>query len=237
MMTTTSRFFLLLATAITLASGSAIQAAEVYFDTVSTEKAVRMHGAYFGLFGGGATDFEVEEGKGLEEASQRDENGWFVGAEVGYQFRTPFPLRPAIELELFYLANDYRADVGGGKASADMYHVPLMANAILALDLSDYREDLGFLAAFHPYIGAGVGAAYSNVSNSSLETADGRTLKLADGSKVTFAYQIIAGLEIELSDYFSIYGEYRRLWIDDIAGATFTSGDQNLWGAGFKVQY
>lgn len=216
---------------------ASLKAAEVYFDTVSTEKAVRTHGAYFGLFGGGATNFEVDGGQGLEEASQQDKNGWFVGAEIGYQFRTPFPIRPAIELELFYLSNDYRAEVGGGKAAADLYHVNLMANVLLALDLTDYRDELGFLASFHPYIGVGAGAAYTNVSSGSITTAEGRTLSLGDGAKVTLAYQLIAGLEIDLSDYFSIYGEYRRLWIDDIAGSSLTSGDQNLWGLGFKVQY
>lgn len=213
------------------------RAAEVYFDTISTEKAVRAQGAYFGLFGGGAMDLDVKTGGALEGFAQQDEGGWFLGAEIGYQFRTPFPVRPAFELELFYFANEFRAEAPGALATADFYHITLMANFILALDLSDFRDDIGFLASVHPYIGAGLGGAYTNVSNADIEFATTDDVSLSDGSKFSFAYQVFAGLEVALSDYVSVYGEYRRLWISDLAGAEFDDGDQNLWGLGFKVQY
>lgn len=217
----------------------AVEADEVYFDTVSTEKAVRMHGAYFGFFGGGSTDFSATNDEGeLGGYSVNDEGGWFLGAEIGYEFRTPFPIRPAVEVELFYLANDFQAEDGAGnRATADLYHVNLMVNFVLALDFSNFESDLGVFAAFHPYIGAGIGASYSDLSHSRIDLAGGGKDDFGSGSDITFAYQLFGGLELALSDYVSIYGEYRRLFIDDLAGAALGDGEQNLWGFGFKVKY
>ncbi len=211
-------------------------AAEVYFDTVSTEKSVRAQGAYFGFFGGGSWDYNVDSSGTAGLSSEQDGTGWFIGAELGYQFRTAYPVRPAFEVELFYAADKAISENATSRLSNDFYSVNLMVNFILALDLSDYRDDVGFLASLHPYIGGGLGGAYTN-ADSSLLSGSGDGLSLGSSGKISFAYQFLAGLEVDLSDYVSIYGEYRRLWINNVAGSNFSESDRNLWNIGFKVQY
>ncbi len=223
---------------LTLAAVTAMSAgaAEVYFDTVSTEKAVRAQGAYFGLFGGGSFDYDVDSAGSRNLLSEQDGTGWFIGAEIGYQFRTAFPVRPAFEVELFYMSDKANSANATSVLTNDFYSINLMANFILALDLTDYRDDIGFFANLHPYIGGGLGAAYTN-ADSSLVSGTGDGLTLGSSSKISFAYQIFAGLEVDLSDYVSIYGEYRRLWIDNVGGSNFSRSKQDLWNIGFKVQY
>ena len=236
-------------------------AGEVYLDTVrattggysdtvvSTERAYRTQGAYFGLQGGvssrGSASFRNE----LGGAELEDESGFVLGARAGYWFRIPFPIRPSLEVELNYLRDDVSVGgtvssekhvgrvTGGGDLSAFVGTV----NLVLALDLEPYRDQVGdVLAAFHPYVGAGIGAAYSSLEDFSLKIRDeegGEKKVDAEGSKIDFAYQVFGGLEIDLSEEFSIYGEYKRMVLEGTGTESITDYERDLWVLGFKVNY
>ncbi len=232
-------------TAAILTLAVSAHAAEVYFDTISTEKASRMHGAYFGMFGGAdiSQDADVVNQRG-QSFELDNETGWFGGIEFGYQWQTPFPVRPAFEVELFYLYNDFYADGNPSRAVEDdsvrgeTHSAVAMANLILALDLSDYRDSVGpFWAGFHPYIGGGIGAAYVWQRNFTFDRG-GSVRSSGSNGDVTFAYQLFAGVEFDVSDTLSLYAEYKWLVFDDLGDDTgITNYEHNMFGAGFKVQY
>ncbi len=215
----------------------ALRADEVFFDTVSTEKASRMSGAYFGVFGGGATTADSSTGTPLEGANVDGGSGWFAGAEVGYYFRTPFPIRPAIELEAFYLGTEVDSS-GSTDFRSDLWAAGAFVNLLLALDLSMYAEDLGpFWSSLRPYVGAGIGAAYTKLNGGSVQHKDGTSTRIDSSSSVGFAYQLFAGLEVALADDLSIYGEYKYLVLDNTGSEAVSEVASNLWTLGVKVQY
>ncbi len=221
----------------------AAHAAEVYFDTVSTEKAVRTHGSYFGAFGGfGVDGADADYSGAVADAELDNTEAAFGGVEFGYTFSTPYPIRPSVELEILYLDDELKTEFpAGGKAataSANLKAINASINVILALDLSIYEEDIGsFLSALHPYIGAGFGGAWAKLDSISFRGEDGERIgSEGDNSGFEFTYQIFGGLEIALSDVFSIYAEYKYLVFDGL-GSEIANFERPLVNFGFKVQY
>jgi opacity protein-like surface antigen len=240
-----------------LALAGVSRAAEVFFDTVSTEKAVRTHGAYFGAFGGfGLGSAEVDFGNDLDDASLDESQAAFGGIEFGYTFSTPLPIRPSIELEFLYLDDDIQATLEDipeankanlspsklaklprtGSANLKLFNTSL--NLILALDLSMYREDIGdFLAALHPYIGAGIGGAYAKLDSFGFRNEAGEEIgDQGDQSGFEVTYQLFGGLEVSFSDAFSVYAEYKYLAVTSL-GEQISNYERPLLNFGFKVQY
>jgi opacity protein-like surface antigen len=214
-----------------------LRADEVFFDTVSTEKASRVSGAYFGVFGGGAMTSDTSSSGPLDGADLDNGSGWFGGAEVGYYFRTPFPVRPAIELEAFYLGTEVESG-GSTDFRSDLWAAGAFVNLILALDLSAYAEDLGpFLTSLRPYVGAGIGAAYTKLDGGTARFRDGSNAKIDSDSTISFAYQLFAGLEVALADDVSVYGEYKYLVLDDTGSDNLSEVASDLWTVGVKVSY
>jgi opacity protein-like surface antigen len=111
-----------------------------------------------------------------------------------------------------------------------------MFNCVVALDLTDYRPAGTFLADFHPYFGAGLGAVYSGARDSNLITGSGKGY-FESGSEFSLAYQIFTGLEFDLNEYVSLYGEFRWLYNHDLPGGSLGQSDLGLWNAGVKVRY
>jgi len=91
-------------------SPHAVRADEVYFDTISTKRVAREHGAYFGAFGGGASLQGASFQGKLDGLDALDDNGLFVGAEFGYSFKTGLPLQLFTEFEASYLSTAFDAD-------------------------------------------------------------------------------------------------------------------------------
>ncbi|MEM7143688.1 MAG: outer membrane beta-barrel protein [Verrucomicrobiota bacterium] len=228
-------------TIIVLANTPLANAEEVFFDTVSTAKASRSQGAYFGIFGGGAYPSDADYrgrlgGLGLDLDG---DSGWLVGAELGYTWDTATPLRPGIEVEFMYLGDNSLDANGTGTNSfaADINIYTLMFNGILALDLDQHRDDVGdFIAALHPYVGAGLGWAYSRQRGGTLTTPTG-TSSFPRNSDNSFAWQFFAGLEVDLTERVSVYGEYKYLVLDKAAGDNISDYKLDLWTMGVKVEY
>jgi len=216
----------------------ALKADEIYFDTISTKKASRDQGAYFGAFGGGTSNqsagFRGNRYDGLEIS---DEGGWFIGAEYGYSFHTPIATDIFAEIEFNYLNSPLDAEGEASMFQSDMRSLNLLMNVGVQLNLDDKREQVGdFWASFRPYAGAGFGGAVVKQNNMLLKR-DGKTIASGDDSDFSWAYQVFAGVEFALTDTFSIYGEYKHLGYADIGEGNITDPEFDLWALGFKFKY
>lgn len=205
-------------------------------NTISTVKAMRQHGAYWSAFAGAAFDFTASGAGNFGKYSAEDNGGWIAGIKGGYSFETPGIFRPAAEIEVGYLDNELRGSNGSGDSfRGDLFHLTLMANAILGIDMGELTGLSGF-SGFRPYVGAGVGVAYSSLRGLSVEE-NGKSRSRGDSSETSLAYQLMAGLEYQLSEYVSLFTDYRYFVIDDIAGGEFGEATQDLWTVGVKINY
>ncbi|MBL9117567.1 MAG: outer membrane beta-barrel protein [Verrucomicrobiaceae bacterium] len=227
---------LAITTALAFALGTVAPAAEVYFDTVSTAKATRLHGSYISAYAGGSRIGGVSTGKNLRGHSLNNATGWNAGVRFGYSFDTPVALRPALELDLGYLSNDVSL-----RKSADtrykggLQSVYAFGNVLLALDLENTGAS-DFWSKLKPYVGAGAGLAYARVRHLDY-VKDGRRVDDEDGGQISFGYQVFAGLEYEFTDQFSIYGEYKYLSLYDLGGGDVQGADFSQYLVGMKFQY
>lgn len=230
----------LLATLLLAGLGNtSVSAAEVYFDTVSTAKATRLHGAYISAYAGANRVQSVATSSELSGHSTKGATGWSAGARFGYSFATPIPIRPSVELELGYLTNDInlqRSSKNSYKGSLQSFHA--FGNVVLSLDLENHLGDTSsdFWRKVKPYIGAGAGMAYARLQH--LEyIRDGRRVNDEDGGQISFGYQAFAGVEYAFTDSFSIYGEYKYLSLYDLGGGEVQGADFSEYLIGMKFQY
>lgn len=228
----------LLTALLCLAGTSLTQAAEVYFDTVSTAKTSRLHGAYISAHTGVSDTGSIDTSDRLSRMGVKGDTGWTAGLKFGYMFTTPTVLRPALELELSYLTSE----LSGSKGSRNTYRSDFQAfnafgNAVMAFDFEDQNTPSDdFLAKIKPYIGAGVGVSLTR--NERVEARiDGRRIKDEDGGKTSFGYQVFAGLEVPLSDELSLFGEYKYVNLYDLGGGDIQGADFNLYTVGLRLQY
>jgi opacity protein-like surface antigen len=231
---------------------AALQENTLEADGSTTERIERQHGPYFAAWLGAATGPTASTSGRLGGTHINDETGFAAGLKLGYYFRTPYFIRPSIEFELAYLKTDLAL---GGSAegrnrerlgfsgSSDMNALVGTVNLVLALDLGSIREEVGdFLAGLHPYIGAGIGASYSSVENfdgklNGRGSARDQKLHVEGGSKFGFAYQLMAGLEVELDDDVSLFGEYKRVSMDQTGASSIRDYETDLWIFGCKLSY
>jgi opacity protein-like surface antigen len=221
------------------ASVSTVFGAEVYFDTVSTSKASRLHGAYFSVYGGGTSVENVDVSSRLDGLKVGDDGGWMAGIKFGYSFDTPLPLRPAAELEIFGLSTDLSGRGNGYSYDSDLAAYGAMGNLVLALDLDGFSGSIGdFVPRLKPYVGAGAGLAYVTQNHIRIKRP-GKELKKPEdgGGEIGFGYQLFAGLELELAEEFSVYGEYKFVNLYDISSGQVDGAEFSIWSLGMKVQY
>jgi len=229
----------LLAAFILAATGSAASAAEVYFDTVSTAKATRLHGAYVSAYAGANSVQSVATSSRLAGHSKEDATGWSAGVRFGYMFSTPIPIRPSVELELGYLTNDInlqRSSKNSYKGSLQSFNA--FGNVVLTLDMENHlgESSSDFWRKVKPYIGAGAGMAYARLQH--LEyIRNGRRVNDEDGGQISFGYQVFGGIEYAFTDAFSIYGEYKYLSLYDLGGGEVQGADFSEYLIGMKFQY
>ncbi len=224
------------ATVIVSQGSGPARAGDVWHKMGVTERVGRPHGAYFGFFGGGAPSPDVGVGGLLSGYAVDTDSAWMLGVEFGYEFNTPYCIRPSLEVELFYLDYDFVATDGFGIARAELDHINLMFNAVVALDLGDNCPCDSLRARLHPYIGAGIGGAHTGAGDNFLDVGT-VSVAFADGSSLSFAAQVFGGLEFDLNECFSIYGEYRWLHIADLPGGALSDSDLGMWNTGLKIRY
>jgi opacity protein-like surface antigen len=233
-----NRTLQLLTLSIFLAGGA--RSAEVYFDTVNTASAERLHGAYFGAFAGGADINGASTSNRLNGVSINGRGqGGMGGVEFGYKWATPIGINLATELELFYLSQDTQGSGRGGSYRSRVKYGGAMANGIIQLDLGAILgEEAGWVGRIKPYIGGGLGFGYGAQDFVQVRyPGTKRTRRFDDGGETAFSSQIFAGVEVEVMENFSVYGEYRQMNFYDFGNGDLRSLDFGSWLLGVRFQY
>lgn len=146
---------------------------------------------------GGAGWNHVEDtdvGAGLD--AEFDEGYNLTGA-VGYDYGD---LRS--EIEITYRDNDLDSVTGLADASGEVNSTAFMLNGY-------YDIPMGSVVT--PYVGAGVGVAHVNAEDF---TAGGASI--ADEDDTVFAYQAMAGVEMNVAPQVDLYTEYKYFGTDDV---------------------
>ena len=161
------------------------------FSSVPTAPAAEAGPFYVGVFGGYVipSDLKVEDG-GSTDISLK--NSWTIGAKVGYI--VPQVRWLAAELEYFYLAKQ-DADQAGVDGDYSAHNV--MANLLVR-----YPE-----GKIHPYAGVGIGWSWATFKGSG--TLGGLGTGDVDENGNGFAWQILAGLNFEITPNWSADLAYR----------------------------
>ncbi|MBN1474696.1 MAG: porin family protein [Syntrophaceae bacterium] len=148
-------------------------------------------------------------------------NGYLVGAKVGWL--TPFSNRAlAVEFEYNHIENkmdswdnfimtglDAETD---GKVKIDSFMFNLLA-----------RYPTG---RFHPYIGAGAGCAFVKISDMDHTYMGSFVALITGGSDTVFAYQVMAGLDFDITQNIIIGMSYKYFVLDKIS---FDNNVIGLW--------
>lgn len=203
---------------------------------------------YVGVFGGGgaSTDVDVSQyGTAFNQpvvggvlavnafGTAEGRSVGLVGGQVGYLWSdimlSSFGLSPAVELEGYYLS---KSSFTGQDLTNDtvfehdfLTTYPTSAGVFLANAVGNLN--LANAPRVHPYVGAGIGAAVLSIrgadalQTSPLEAGINHFNSNPNNSDAVFAGQIKAGLSYDFNENFSIFGEYRYLYL---ANSSFTFG-------------
>lgn len=146
------------------------------------------------------------------------DSGYGISLKAGVQVNQ---LR--IEGQIQYTENDLdeiKANLGGvsvsESADGDVSATAFTANVIWVLMPKE---------KFHPYIGAGAGLAEVSING-----AQANGVALADDSDTVFAYQLMAGVELEVAPRTALYAGYHYL-------ATSDPEFEDSTGAAFETEY
>lgn len=163
----------------------------------------------FGTLVSGAQSFADSAGDAgpyfrLGRGSPLFENGWLPGPDVSSNSPAEYHLNPALnsavgwnfnrntaaELDLGYAGAGTNSVPGAFPDNATVAHLPLLANVMLSLPLSD--------STVVPYLGAGAGGD-DMISGSDGFNA-GAPSVFRDQNDVVFAWQAFAGLRFKMSE-------------------------------------
>ena len=134
-------------------------------------------------------DFELET-----------DNGWRVGAAVGYSFSSIL----SIEGEISYLNQDF------DEAHSDCCDFDLDGDASIWTGMINLIAGFPVGNFFRPYVGAGAGFAHVSLNDLDFDSVD------LDDSDTSFAVQAFAGIDLMLTDNMALGGRYRVLHIGDV---------------------
>ncbi|WP_142524243.1 outer membrane protein, partial [Methylacidimicrobium cyclopophantes] len=188
-------------------------------------------GLYFGIFGGAA--FGMSNGVSaldsppLFSAGGRATPGTAAvgGVQVGYNFRgialdssKSYWLQPAAQFEAFYIGQATESgSLSGGVSgvpgvSTYQFGSNLNMGVFLVDGVAKFVTPIGLV----PYLGGGIGGAYLASSGTSFLAPSGADL-LSSGSysQGAFAGQGLVGLQYNLSEHWSIFAEYKILYIKE----------------------
>lgn len=187
-------------------------------------------GLYFGIFGGAA--FGMSNGVSalnsppLFSAGGRATPGTAAvgGLEVGYNFRgyaldaaKSYWIQPAAQFEAFYLgqATESGSLTGGVAGAPGISSYQFGSNLNMGVFLVDGVAKFVTPIGLVPYIGGGVGGAYLASSGTSFVGPAGNLLSSGSYSQGAFAGQGLAGLQYNFGEHWSIFAEYKILYIKE----------------------
>jgi hypothetical protein len=218
--------------------------------------------AYVGVFGGGGsrgstgvsqfgTAFFAEAVGGpmaINATGQTGSGGvGFGGAHLGYEWSYGAYLRPALEIEGFYLASNQQRATLVNPTDRLPEHTfdntfPTRTTVLLANMVVGFQTPY---QNFTPYIGGGFGAARVSINGATSTQTDPAEPGInhfnsnPDSSAWTFAAQAKAGARFALGDSGAyLFGEYRYLYVGDVGqvfGSTVdpTHVPTSAWTTGF----
>ena len=166
---------------------------------------------YVKLSGGAFIAEDINGTVGATNVNLSFKTGWTIAGGVGYWI-TP---ELAAEGEVTYLTADFdKGTAGGSSVNIDGTYesVLTMAN----VNFHPMADD-----SFDPYIGAGIGAAFSNLD---VKSIGGTSVNISDDS-TDLALQGTAGFNFALDQSTSVGAQYRYVWTD-----TGGSGTDNFTG-------
>ena len=152
----------------------------------------------------------------------------------------PFPGAPATTVVEPYAPGplDIPAD-GLISFRTDLNAVLFMLNGSVTLDLRRYRARIGpYLSNIRPYLGYGIGGAqlwFRNTESVTKDPTKQPSVSVFEMDEFVFARQFFAGVEYNVNDRFSIYGEYRKLELEDFGPAS--NFETESWMAGLRMRY
>lgn len=181
-----------------------------------------------------------------------------VGGHIGYQwpeiinwFSSSWSLTPAVELEGYYLGKDNFTghDINNETVRLPehdfLVNYPMHAGVFLGNAILNFNPSQSI---WHPYVGAGIGAAVVSISSASAlqvsppEVGVNHFNSNTRDKESTFAGQIKAGLNFDVSKNASIFVEYRGLYLADTDytfGSTVYPGHAptSSWRVNLDSQY
>ena len=195
-------------------------------------------GLYARLFGGinflNDTDFNV---LGAVNVDNEYDEGFVVGGALGYDYGKIWSFGGVrTEVELSYRENDIDVHsvsaLGGDQPSStgDVSSTALMANAY-----NDFHNQ----TAFTPYLGGGIGYAWSDMSDFGIAAIP----NVLDDDDSGFAWQLGAGVNYAINKMLSLSVDYRYLNTDiDVtssaaAGSTGSEVDSDNHTVSFGIRY
>jgi opacity protein-like surface antigen len=157
----------------------------------------------------------------------------FVGGQIGYEASYGSVVRPAFEIEGFYLANGTRRTTLQN-AGDPLRLVEQTFDNTFPMNSSVFLANLvlSFPTAYPgvtPYIGGGIGGAHvaikgaNSLQTNPPEVGINHFNSGSDSSAWTFAAQAKAGVRVALGANAFLFGEYRYLYVgssDQILGPT-----------------
>ena len=154
---------------------------------------------YFGVFGGYVAPQDMtwtSKVTGTSADLALDSSG-MMGLKMGYIL--PQARALAFELEWNYMFNETIPSqvVSGVRESGEVALNNFLVNVILR-----YPE-----GKIHPYIGGGIGASSMYIQNT--ESIGGRVVNVADETATGFAWQFLAGVNVDLAPNLSADLTYR----------------------------
>ncbi|MFO7568436.1 MAG: outer membrane beta-barrel protein, partial [Smithellaceae bacterium] len=180
------------------------------FSTVSFAQGPK--GLYFGLIGGvssapdmSSTLTDQYDAWNFVDFDTSLKTGYLFGAKVGWQ--TPFT-KKILAIELEYNSIGHKLEkmknygvIGDIQAEGQVYLSTFMANVI-------GRYPNGVI---HPYAGFGLGYAYLHFDEIKTTRGGSPFFILESGSKMVGAYQLMAGVDIDVTKNFIIGIGYKYL--------------------------
>jgi opacity protein-like surface antigen len=179
----------------------------ILFTVCPLKSASAQVGGYIGVWGGYTISPDASSGDSHNWDYYNNYNldiqeAWVLGVKVGY---TPPELRYfSFEFEYSYLNPDINRSVLGQNRTGfvavdgDVKLNNFMFNAIVKYPLR----------RFHPYVGAGIGCSYSDMSATAIQS--GVINSTSVGKDYTsFAWQLLTGVEIDIINNLSMDIGYR----------------------------
>ena len=176
---------------------------------------------YAGLHGGGERMLQANSYEATEPTAfkQTFDFGWNVGGQVGMHPTD----NSRLEFEGTYAvcgADRVTSAGAWNNDSGERQSIRLMVNFYYDFELENHD--------ITPYVGAGVGPAYVDVE----VTPSTAVITAVNDDEWVFAYQVIGGISVPLSDEVDGFFEYRMVGtskpkITDTAGAAVTTEHQS----------